>query len=75
VEGLLPLYRDAIAGKPNEIARSAIWNAGFYLWRIGRVEQIEEGFELARSLLNEGTVTQKLTAVKQAISNAVSPPS
>ncbi|MEO1394004.1 MAG: anthranilate phosphoribosyltransferase family protein [Cyanobacteria bacterium J06634_5] len=75
VEDLLPLYRDAIAGKPNEIARSAIWNAGFYLWRIGRVEQIEEGFELARSLLNEGTVTQKLTAVKQAISNAVSPPS
>lgn len=75
VEELLPLYRDAIAGKPNEIARSAIWNAGFYLWRIGRVEQIEEGFELARSLLNEGTVTQKLTAVKQAISNAVSPPS
>lgn len=75
VEELLPLYRDAIAGKPNEIARSAIWNAGFYLWRIGRVEQIEEGFELARSLLNEGTVTQKLTAVKQAISNAVSSPS
>lgn len=75
VEDLLPLYRDAIAGKPNEIARSAIWNAGFYLWRIGRVEQIEEGFELARSLLNEGTVTQKLTAVKQAISNAVSSPS
>ncbi|MEL7353245.1 MAG: anthranilate phosphoribosyltransferase family protein [Cyanobacteria bacterium P01_A01_bin.116] len=75
VEDLLPLYRDAIAGKPNEIARSAIWNAGFYLWRIGRVEQIEEGFELARSRLNEGTVTQKLTAVKQAISNAVSSPS
>lgn len=64
---LLADYRAALAGKPNEISRSAVWNSGFYLWRVGRTEDIEAGFELARSLLQSGAVAAKLSEVKTAI--------
>ncbi len=69
-DALLAAYREAIAGKPNEIARSAIWNSGFYLWRAGRVESIEAGFELARSLLATEAVADKLSSLKVAINKA-----
>ncbi len=67
---LLEEYREAIAGKPNEIALSAIWNSGFYLWRAGRVKNIEAGFELARSLLATKAVAHKLNSLKAAINTA-----
>ena len=69
-EALLEAYREAIVGKPNEIARSAVWNSGFYLWRAGRVESIEAGFELARSLLATEAVAHKLSSLKAAINTA-----
>lgn len=64
---LLTDYRTALAGKPNEISQSAVWNSGFYLWRIGRAECIEAGFELGRSLLQSGAVEEKLYRVKTAV--------
>lgn len=69
-EALLKDYREAIAGKPNEIARSAIWNSGFYLWRAGRVKSIEAGFELGRSLLETQAVARKLNSLKATINTA-----
>lgn len=72
LEDLIVLYEAAIAGNPNEISRSAIWNGGFYLWRVGRVDSLEAGFELARSLLSSGAVKQQLDRVKAAISDLAS---
>ena len=68
---LLPLYKAAITGVQNEISRSAVWNSGFYLWRAGRVDSIETGFELARSLLSSGAVEQQLSKVNSAINSAI----
>ena len=67
LENLLEAYQEAIAGQENEISRSAVWNSGFYLWRVGRSESIEAGFELARSLLSSGAVAQQLNTVIGAI--------
>lgn len=68
---LLGLYRDAIAGKENEIARSAIWNSGFYLWRAGRVDRLEDGFEVGRKLLKTQAVEKTMMGIGEAITNAL----
>ncbi|EDX85762.1 Glycosyl transferase family, helical bundle domain protein [Synechococcus sp. PCC 7335] len=60
-------YQAAIAGRTNEISCSAIWNSGFYLWRASRVSSIEQGFELARSMLESGAVEEKLQQIKLAL--------
>ncbi len=72
LDDLLANYRAAIAGKPNEISRSAIWNSGFYLWRVGRTQSIEAGFELSQLLLQSNAVEEKLYAVKTAIETEAS---
>ncbi len=70
LEELLADYQAALAGETNEISRSAVWNSGFYLWRVGRVDSIEAGFELGRSLLKTGTTKNKLSQVAEAIAAA-----
>ncbi|MEM9150292.1 MAG: anthranilate phosphoribosyltransferase family protein [Cyanobacteria bacterium P01_F01_bin.3] len=68
--GLGPLledYADAIAGQHNEISRSAIWNSGFYLWRVGRVASIEDGFAWAQASLKNEPVEEKLQQIKAVI--------
>ena len=69
LDELLLFYQEALQGKENEIVRSAVWNSGFYLWRVGRTESLETGFELARSLLKMGTVKEKLSQVTSAINS------
>lgn len=64
---LLADYQDALWGKPNEISRSAVWNSGFYLWRAGRADSLEAGFELGQCLLETGAVENKLCEIKTAI--------
>ncbi len=64
---LLAQYQIALAGGSNEISRSAIWNSGFYLWRVGRVESLEAGFALAQECLEVGAVQQKVNDIKAAI--------
>ncbi|MEL6605898.1 MAG: anthranilate phosphoribosyltransferase family protein [Cyanobacteria bacterium J06614_10] len=60
-------YQAAIAGETNEIGRSAVWNSGFYLWRVGRAESLEAGYDIARSQLENGAAKDKLHQIKQAI--------
>ena len=67
LDELIEQYQSALDGKENEISRSAIWNSGFYLWRVGQVESLEEGFELGRSLLQSGTVKTKLLGIELGI--------
>ncbi|MEO1790592.1 MAG: anthranilate phosphoribosyltransferase family protein [Cyanobacteria bacterium J06629_19] len=71
VNELLADYRDAIDGKANEISLSAVWNGGFYLWRVGRVASIEEGFEWVRSRLQDGIVKDKLYQTESAIQQSI----
>ncbi len=67
LDTLLEDYRAVLTGKPTEIGISAVWNSGFYLWRVGRVESIEAGFALARSLLETGAVNDKLHTIRTTI--------
>ncbi|MEL6489401.1 MAG: anthranilate phosphoribosyltransferase family protein [Cyanobacteria bacterium J06621_3] len=69
IEQLLAAYQDALNRKENEISRSAVWNSGFYLWRVGRIASIEEGFELAKELLYSGVVTKKLHDIQSIITD------
>ena len=64
---LIGRYKTALAGKMNEIGRSAVWNSGFYLWRAGRVDSLEAGFELAKKYLETGTAQAKLSEIQTAI--------
>ncbi|MEL6855782.1 MAG: hypothetical protein AAFO83_11845 [Cyanobacteria bacterium J06607_13] len=73
LEGLRQDYQAAIAGETNEIGRSAVWNSGFYLWRVGRVDSLEAGYEIARSHLKSGIVKDKLHQIKQAIQEQSTP--
>ena len=69
LDDLIEQYQLVLAGKENEIGQSAIWNSGFYLWRVGRVEKLEKGFELGRSLLQTSKVKAKLQNTRLAINN------
>ncbi len=67
LEELRAAYQTALLGKSNDISISAIWNSGFYLWRASRVDSIEKGFELAQSILQNGTAKEKQQQIKEAI--------
>lgn len=69
---LLTEYRAVLTGESSEIGKSAVWNSGFYLWRVGRTESIEAGFDLARSLLKTGSVNNKLSEIKTTINHLLS---
>ena len=69
LDELIEQYRAVLDGKENEISHSAVWNSGFYLWRVGRVTSLEDGFEMGRSLLQTGKVKTKLQNVSLAINS------
>jgi anthranilate phosphoribosyltransferase len=56
-----------LAGKPHPLTESAIWNGGFYLWRFGVCNSLEQGFSTARKLLMEGVVEAKLESLEAAL--------
>lgn len=49
-----------LAGDPQPLTASVIWNSGFYLWRGGRADTIEAGMQLCEELLKSGAVSQQL---------------
>ncbi|MGD1905802.1 MAG: anthranilate phosphoribosyltransferase family protein [Leptolyngbyaceae cyanobacterium] len=53
-----------LEGQPSALLESAIWNGGFYLWRLGCCETPESGFLEARRLLSEGIVQAKWTEIQ-----------
>ncbi|MEL7143031.1 MAG: anthranilate phosphoribosyltransferase family protein [Cyanobacteria bacterium J06573_11] len=70
LDALLTDYQATLTGQQSEVGHSAIWNSGFYLWRVGRVASIEEGFTWARSHLENGKVKNKLEQIKEALASA-----
>ncbi|NEP17740.1 MAG: anthranilate phosphoribosyltransferase family protein [Leptolyngbya sp. SIO4C1] len=57
----------ALTGGELELAQSAIWNGGFYLWRCGAASTLEQGFEQARATLASGRAAKQLEVIKQAM--------
>ncbi|MBU6230635.1 MAG: anthranilate phosphoribosyltransferase family protein [Cyanobacteria bacterium REEB459] len=48
---------------------SAVWNGGFYLWRLGGCDSLEQGFSKARSLISEGHLLAHLDRLRQAVAS------
>ncbi|MCF4968073.1 anthranilate phosphoribosyltransferase family protein [Nostoc sp. CMAA1605] len=57
---LLDQMQEVLAGKPNELMQTALWNGGFYLWRSGICSNMQAGIVKAKELLTTGAVAEKL---------------
>lgn len=49
-----------LRGGPSELRQSVIWNAGFYLWRLGCAPDLSAGFEQAAYILDQGLALKVL---------------
>lgn len=65
------LLESVIHGESSELARSAIWNGGFYLWRAKAVSDLSDGLQMAKTLLETGQVHGKREQVRDAIATAL----
>lgn len=61
-----------LRGQSSELARSAIWNGGFYLWRCGACADLATGIIQAETLLTQGQVAAQLEKVQQAVATLAS---
>lgn len=55
---------ETILGKDSELLRSAIWNLGFYLWRCGVCDTLENGLATAESCFKSGEAADKLSELQ-----------
>ncbi len=67
----LELVTETLLGKITPLTDAAIWNSGFYLWRFGVCNTLEDGFSYASKLLREGTLSATLTDLRSIVSNWV----
>jgi anthranilate phosphoribosyltransferase len=51
-------------GKESELRESLIYNSGFYLWRCGVYDNIEDGFKAAENLLINQALTVTIAKIK-----------
>ena len=58
-----------INGQTSALLESAIFNGGFYLWRLGLCDEVTTGFKLAEQLLKEGIIKEKLQQLKNIVLN------
>ncbi|WP_035994498.1 anthranilate phosphoribosyltransferase family protein [Leptolyngbya sp. KIOST-1] len=57
--------RSVLAGQPTELYKTALWNAGFYLWQGGAAASLTEGLAQADALLTTGKALSQLEALRQ----------
>lgn len=56
---------DILSGHPSELAKTARWNAGFYLWQSGVAGSLAAGLAEAQTLIASGKALAKLEALRQ----------
>jgi anthranilate phosphoribosyltransferase len=56
---------EVLAGQGGELAKTARWNAGFYLWQGGAAKSLEAGLAKAEHLLAQGGALAKLEHLRQ----------
>jgi anthranilate phosphoribosyltransferase len=56
-----------LQGDRGALYDSAVWNGGFYLWRLGVCDSLEQGFSKARHLIGEGYLLAHLDRLRQAV--------
>ncbi|MBD1914977.1 MULTISPECIES: anthranilate phosphoribosyltransferase family protein [Cyanophyceae] len=55
---------DVILGNPSELAKTALWNAGFYLWQGGAADSLEAGLAQAQDIIATGGAIAKLNELQ-----------
>jgi anthranilate phosphoribosyltransferase len=58
-----------LKGESTLLTPIALWNGGFYLWRSGIADSLEQGIEQAKSLLSGDRLTQQIAAIQDAIAH------
>jgi anthranilate phosphoribosyltransferase len=54
-----------LAGHPSELYKTALWNAGFYLWQGGAAVSLAAGLAQAEDLLATGQALTQLEILRQ----------
>jgi anthranilate phosphoribosyltransferase len=62
---LISQIKSVLAGEDNEMMQAAIWNGGFYLWRMGACTELNSGLLKAKKLLTSGAVADKLNQLSR----------
>ncbi|HZG40438.1 MAG TPA: anthranilate phosphoribosyltransferase family protein [Nodosilinea sp.] len=60
---------DVLAGNPSELAKTALWNAGFYLWQGGVADSLAAGLAEAADCLATGKALAKLEDLRQQVAD------
>lgn len=60
---LIEQIQSVLQGKPGDLMDAAILNGGFYLWRCGVAENLQEGFDRAKTMLISGEVARHFSAI------------
>ncbi|MBD2232065.1 anthranilate phosphoribosyltransferase family protein [Phormidium tenue] len=55
---------DVLSGNPSELAKTALWNAGFYLWQGGAADSLEAGLAQAHDIIATGDAMAKLNELR-----------
>ena len=67
---VISLTKEVIQGKNSLLFPAAILNGGFYLWRFGVAETLEDGFKSAEKMLTTGAAKEKLNQLQNLITTA-----
>ncbi|MBE9157625.1 anthranilate phosphoribosyltransferase family protein [Nodosilinea sp. LEGE 06152] len=59
--------RSVLAGHPTELYKTALWNAGFYLWQGGAAASLAAGLAQAEELLTTGKALAQLEMLRQQV--------
>lgn len=61
----LNTLKETLNGKPTNLRPAAIWNGGFYLWRGGITDSLEQGLQLAKELLDSDRLVKQLSLLAE----------
>lgn len=70
---LIAQIKSVLAGEENEMMKAAIWNGGFYLWRMGACSEFNLGLLKAKNLLTSGAVADKLQQLSRITQDLTKP--
>jgi anthranilate phosphoribosyltransferase len=59
--------KKTIRGESSPLMPAAILNGGFYLWRCGLTSDLNSGFDLAKTMLTQGQVSEQIARIKSCL--------
>lgn len=68
MDQLIAQMQAVLQGQTCELMPAVLWNAGFYLWHVGKCASLNTGIQTAETLLLNGSVGQTLRQVQEILS-------